>query len=328
MSDKDDLVVRIEVPEAALVLAPLFGPQDQHRRMIERRLGVKISARGTQVQVRGDSQRRSVAERLLVLLIERIRSGGAVFLHDIDQAIGMSEASDRGDSESIAPTAKAVSAPLGRVTAKTKNQQVYLDALRASDLVFATGPAGTGKTYLAMAAAVEALKRREVERIILARPAVEAGERLGFLPGGLAEKVNPYLRPLHDALFDLMGMEAGGRLIETGIAEVAPLAFMRGRTLNRAFVILDEAQNTTREQMKMFLTRLGYGSRAVVTGDVTQVDLERGQQSGLIHVLGLLRNIDGIGFVQLQSEDVVRHGLVRAIVQAYENETNQGRVSK
>ena len=188
MSTNDDLVVRIDVPEAGLILAPLFGPQDQHRRMIERRLGVKISARGTQVQIRGDSRKQTVAQRLIVLLIERIRSGGTVFLHDIDHAIGVSENGQTEDVEPALSTPQAVGAALGRVAAKTKNQQVYLDALRANDLVFATGPAGTGKTYLAMAAAVEALKRREVERIILARPAVEAGGGLGFFLGGSRKK--------------------------------------------------------------------------------------------------------------------------------------------
>jgi phosphate starvation-inducible PhoH-like protein len=192
--------------------------------------------------------------------------------------------------------------------------------MRSSDLVFAVGPAGTGKTYLAMAAAVAALQNRAVERIILARPAVEAGERLGFLPGTLVDKVNPYLRPLHDALFDLLGVEQAGRLIDSGTIEMAPLAFMRGRTLNRAFVVLDEAQNTTREQMKMFLTRLGSGSKAVVTGDITQVDLEPGQHSGLVHAVEVLGGVEDIEMITLGVEDVVRHKLVRAVVEAYERD--------
>ncbi len=250
----------------------------------------------------------------------RIRAGGTVFLHDIDQAIGVLESDKSSEAFLEGPGESVLEVGMGKVAPKSHNQRAYLNALAEHDLVFATGPAGTGKTYLAMAAAVSALKRREVERIVLARPAVEAGERLGFLPGSLAEKVNPYLRPLHDALIDLMGLDAGAKLIENGVAEVAPLAFMRGRTLNRSFVILDEAQNTTREQMKMFLTRLGYGSRAVVTGDVTQIDLDGGQRSGLVHVLKLLKTVPGVAFVELEAQDVVRHGLVRAIVQAYDQE--------
>ncbi len=320
MPDRDSLMTQINVSEGALVLAPLFGPQDQNRRLLERRLSVKIGGRGQIITVKGSEPDRDFAERVIGQLLVRIRAGGTVFLHDIDQAIGVLESDKSSEAFLEGPGESVLEVGMGKVAPKSHNQRAYLNALAEHDLVFATGPAGTGKTYLAMAAAVSALKRREVERIVLARPAVEAGERLGFLPGSLAEKVNPYLRPLHDALIDLMGLDAGAKLIENGVAEVAPLAFMRGRTLNRSFVILDEAQNTTREQMKMFLTRLGYGSRAVVTGDVTQIDLDGGQRSGLVHVLKLLKTVPGVAFVELEAQDVVRHGLVRAIVQAYDQE--------
>ena len=211
-----------------------------------------------------------------------------------------------------------------RVNPKSVNQRKYLDAIERCDIVFGVGPAGTGKTYLAMAQAVNYLVSKKVSRIILARPAVEAGEKLGYLPGDLQEKINPYLRPLYDALFDMMDSEKAGRLIERGVIEVAPIAFMRGRTLNDAFVILDEAQNTTSEQMKMFLTRLGFGSKAVVTGDITQSDLPNVRMSGLVEALKIVRDIEGIGFVYFDDRDVVRHKLVQQIVKAYEAFTNGG----
>jgi phosphate starvation-inducible PhoH-like protein len=323
MDKKDIPSTRIDVPEGQLVLSPLFGPQDQLRKMLDRRLGVKLTGRGQVLNLAGPPKKVAFAVRVVEKLLERIRGGSLLFMPDIDQVIGLLETDHQAPLSPQIENEAALEVGQGRVIPKSPNQKSYLDSLQQNDLVFATGPAGTGKTYLAMAAAVAALRRKEVERIILARPAVEAGEKLGFLPGSLSDKVNPYLRPLHDALFDLMGQESGGRLIDSGVAEVAPLAFMRGRTLNKAFVILDEAQNTTQQQMKMFLTRLGYGSRAVVTGDITQIDLERGQQSGLVHVLDLLHGIPGIGFVRLETVDVVRHGLVRAIVQAYEEENGQ-----
>jgi phosphate starvation-inducible PhoH-like protein len=212
-----------------------------------------------------------------------------------------------------------------RVNPKSVNQRKYLDAIDRFDIVFGIGPAGTGKTYLAMAQAVSCLVAKKVSRIVLARPAVEAGEKLGFLPGDLQEKINPYLRPLYDALFDMMDVEKATRLIERGVIEVAPLAFMRGRTLNDAFVILDEAQNTTSEQMKMFLTRLGFGSKAVVTGDITQIDLPQARMSGLVEVLKIVKDVDGIGFIYFDDRDVVRHKLVQQIVKAYEAHTNGSR---
>ena len=308
----------LEIPEGKLILSPLLGPQDSFRRLLERRLDVKVSARGRRLTISGPPEDRANAQRVIEELITRVRTGTTLFLHDIDHLITMLGSDEHVDLNALRAPSNRLDGGQASVVAKSPNQAAYLAAMRDKDLVFATGPAGTGKTYLAMAAAVTALRNQEVERIILARPAVEAGERLGFLPGSLVDKVNPYLRPLHDALFDLMGFEAATKLIESGVAEVAPLAFMRGRTLNRAFVILDEAQNTTREQMKMFLTRLGFGSRAIVTGDITQIDLERGQQSGLVHVLRILDGIPEIGMVRLTPIDVVRHPLVRAIVRAYD----------
>lgn len=318
MSVETSAHCNLEIPEGKLVIAPLFGPQDSFKRLLERRLNVKLSARGRRLTISGPALEQDRARRVVVELATRVRSGTVLFLHDIDHLISLVDSDAQVDLDALRSPEHRLEGAQSTVVAKSPNQAAYLAAMREKDLVFATGPAGTGKTYLAMAAAVAALKSQEVERIILARPAVEAGERLGFLPGSLVDKVNPYLRPLHDALFDLLGFESATRLIDSGVAEVAPLAFMRGRTLNRAFVILDEAQNTTREQMKMFLTRLGFGSRAVVTGDITQIDLERGQKSGLVHVLDILNDIREIGIVRLTPVDVVRHPLVRAIVKAYD----------
>ncbi len=303
-----------------MVTAALWGPQDAHRRLLERRLKVRLSARGRQLTIAGKPDHLSFAERAIRELMSLVRGGQTLFLNDIEQVVKLLE----GDGEVRVGELRAKTVTLTHdrraVSPKSPNQQVYIEAMDAHDLVFAVGPAGTGKTYLAMAAAVAALRNQEVKRIILTRPAVEAGERLGFLPGTLVEKVNPYLRPLYDAMFDLMGIEQATKLVENRTIEVAPLAFMRGRTLNHAFVILDEAQNTTREQMKMFLTRLGYSARAVVTGDMTQIDLDRGRDSGLGHAIGILDGLDGIGVVRLTPVDVVRHALVRAIVQAYDRD--------
>lgn len=308
----------VEVPDGRVVIAPLFGPQDTHRRFLEKRLDVRINARGVRITITGKAGRVRFAKRAIDELIALIKSGAPVFLQDVEQAIALLEADTTVQLDQLHGRPVLATHDRRGVTPKSPNQAAYLDAIAENDLVFGVGPAGTGKTYLAMAAAVAALKRREVERIILARPAVEAGERLGFLPGSLIEKVNPYLRPLYDALFEFLGIEQATRLIEQRAVEVAPLAFMRGRTLNRAFVVLDEAQNTTREQMKMFLTRLGHDSRAVITGDITQVDLPRNQGSGLGHAMKLLAGIDGIAMIKLTRVDVVRHPLVRAIVRAYE----------
>jgi len=298
----------------------LWGPQDAHRRLLERRLEVRLTVRGTDVVVHGDPARIARAERVLRQLLRVAAGGAALFLQDIEQAVGVLETDGTVDLGDLQRASVLTTHEHRTVTPKTTHQREYLTAIGRSDLVFGVGPAGTGKTYLAMAAAVAALQRREVKRIILARPAVEAGEKLGFLPGNLAEKVNPYLRPLYDALYDMMEMERAGRLVESGVIEVAPLAFMRGRTLNHAFVILDEAQNATRDQMKMFLTRLGFSSKAVVTGDLTQTDLPPNKESGLEHAVNLLGALEGIAVVRFTDVDVVRHPLVQRIVRAYDAE--------
>ena len=320
MSQNDRAGASVAVPEGRILISPLFGPQDAHRRLIEKRLGVRLSGRAQQITISGPPEGLVFAQRAVGELLDVVRSGAPLFLQDIEQSLSLLEADSSVRLAQLHGQAFLTTHDHRHISPKTPNQRIYIDLMSDCDVVFASGPAGTGKTYLAMAAAVAALRQREVERIVLARPAVEAGEHLGFLPGSLTEKVNPYLRPLYDALYDLLGMDQAGKLIESGKIEVAPLAFMRGRTLNRAFVILDEAQNTTREQMKMFLTRLGYHSRAVITGDVTQTDLPRSTMSGLVHATGLLDGIEGIGVVRLTPVDVVRHPLVQAIVRAYDKD--------
>jgi phosphate starvation-inducible PhoH-like protein len=315
--------VLISISENPQAAARLWGPQDAHRRLLERRLQVRLSVRGSHVTVQGDADRLPLAERVLRQLLRVASSGGNVFLQDIEQAIHLLEQDASVDLDELRKVPVLTTHEHRTVTPKTSNQRAYLEAIAENDLVFGVGPAGTGKTYLAMAAAVAALQRREVKRIILARPAVEAGEKLGFLPGNLAEKVNPYLRPLYDALYDMMDLERAARLVENGTIEVAPLAFMRGRTLNSSFVIMDEAQNATRDQMKMFLTRLGFSSKAVVTGDLTQTDLPAHKDSGLDHAVRLLQGVEGIGIVRFSHVDVVRHPLVQRIVLAYEAEGNR-----
>jgi phosphate starvation-inducible PhoH-like protein len=307
----------VDVRDNATTLA-LCGNQNENLKLMERRLGIRVGQRGTELHLSGPSDAVAFAVRLVENLEEVIRAGRPVYREDVEQAI---KVLGRGGAESLqevmlGPVLK--SSGNKQIAPKSIAQKRYVDAIRAHDIVFGIGPAGTGKTYLAMAMAVAALQERKVKRIVLARPAVEAGEKLGFLPGDLAEKVNPYLRPLYDALHDMMAVERALHLIEQGVVEVAPLAFMRGRTLNDSFVILDEAQNTTIEQMKMFLTRIGFGSRAVVTGDVTQTDLPAGKMSGLKHVVNILRNTDGVAFTFFEAADVVRHPLVQRIVQAYE----------
>lgn len=315
---EDALRAIIEVPEGQVVTGPLWGPQDAHRRLLERRLDIRLNARGDRINVSGaTAEQLELGQRVVRELLGVVRGGGTLFLRDVEQAVSLLRADASVSLGELHGKTVVVTHDARAISPKSPNQATYVDAMANNDLVFCVGPAGTGKTYLAMAAAVAAYKAREVKRIILARPAVEAGERLGFLPGTLTEKVNPYLIPLYDALFDLLTIEMAGRLIENNTIEVAPLAFMRGRTLNKAFVILDEAQNTTRDQMKMFLTRLGHNSRAVVTGDTTQIDLQR-DQSGLEHAIRVLHGIDGIGVCRLTPVDVVRHPLVQAIVLAYE----------
>ena len=298
-------------------LANLSGQLDEHLRLIERRLGVEVNNRGNTFRIIGHDEAVRAAEQVLKGLFEATASEDLtparvhLFLQESGVEAMLEEPAD-------APEERPIRTKRGVITGRGPNQKRYLNNILSHDVNFGIGPAGTGKTYLAVACAVEALEREEVRRLVLTRPAVEAGERLGFLPGDLAQKVDPYLRPLYDALYEMLGFERVDRLIERNVIEVAPLAYMRGRTLNDAFIILDEAQNTSLEQMKMFLTRIGFGSTAVVTGDVTQTDLPRGEQSGLRHVIEVLKDVDGISFTFFQAKDVVRHPLVQRIVHAYE----------
>jgi phosphate starvation-inducible protein PhoH and related proteins len=296
----------------------LFGVHGDNLRRIARSTGVRINNKGNVVTLYGNSTDIDLSKRVLNDLYALLKKGYPLYPNDIDYATRML-ADDRAvNVESVFMDAVYVSAKKKVITPKSLAQKRYIDAIRKFDLVIGIGPAGTGKTYLAMAMAVAALMKQEVERIVLTRPAVEAGEKLGFLPGDIAEKVNPYLRPLYDAMHDMMDFERASKLVERGIIEVAPLAFMRGRTLNDSFVILDEAQNTGSEQMKMFLTRLGFHSKAVITGDITQIDLPETKVSGLIEVQSVLKGVDGIAFVYFSDRDVVRHPLVQEIIKAYE----------
>lgn len=296
----------------------LFGRYDENLKLIEEDLSVDIHARGEHLTIRGQKARAEMAAKLFEELLTIIRGGGIIRKHEIKYSISaMLQRRDLHLGELCLDKIE-VSSKRQFVTPKTEGQKAYVDAIRGYDIVFAIGPAGTGKTYLAMAMAVNALKNQEVSRIILTRPAVEAGESLGYLPGTLYEKVTPYLRPLYDALYDMMEVDNIQRCIERGIIEVVPLAYMRGRTLNDAFIILDEAQNSTTDQMKMFLTRLGFDSKTVITGDITQSDLPSGKESGLIQVQKLLKEIKGIKFIYFTGSDVVRHELVQEIIKAYE----------
>ncbi|MFQ5950058.1 MAG: PhoH family protein [Nitrospiria bacterium] len=312
----------------------LYGRYDHHIKLIERAFAVKVAARGEEITIQGNPERIQQAEKVISALSSLVNEGFRLTEEDVGYAIQASRSpSTEGEGDSSLPSA-AGSGPLSgphayrdaipavgkkkSITPKTPAQKEYIESIKKFDVVVGIGPAGTGKTYLAMAMAVSALQRKEVNRIILARPAVEAGERLGFLPGDMYEKINPYLRPLYDALYDMMEVERANRFIERGDIEIAPLAFMRGRTLNDSFVLLDEAQNTTSEQMKMFLTRLGFHSKAVITGDVTQVDLPAERPSGLIEIQGILQEVSGIRFSYFTEKDVIRHRLVQEIIKAYD----------
>jgi phosphate starvation-inducible protein PhoH and related proteins len=295
-------------------LANLCGAMDENLRQIETALDVNIARRGENFSVTGKPAQAELAGRLLQRFYEN--AGNDLSLEDVQLGLIEAGAQDFGKAAGSAP---ALMTRRTDLHGRTPRQIEYLQNIQKHDVTFSVGPAGTGKTYLAVACAVDALERDSVKRIILVRPAVEAGERLGFLPGDMAQKVDPYLRPLYDALYDLMGYDRVAKMFERNAIEIAPLAFMRGRTLNHAFVILDEAQNTTPEQMKMFLTRMGFGSKAVVTGDVTQVDLARGQKSGLVDAIEVLTKVRGIAFTHFSSADVVRHPMVQRIVNAYEN---------
>ena len=316
-------------PDDSRRLAALCGPFDQNLKHLEDRLGVHIRNRGNAFRLSGPEHRVQMAAAILSQLYRETASGDSIdpetvhlFLQESGAQALLDNASE-SDGTAADDGGAAIRTMRKSVRARGGNQTDYVSAIRRCDINFGVGPAGTGKTYLAVALAVEALDQRKVNRIILVRPAVEAGEKLGFLPGDLAQKIDPYLRPLYDALYEMMGVERVNKYAERNIIEVAPLAYMRGRTLNNAFIILDESQNTTREQMKMFLTRIGFGSTAVITGDITQIDLPRGQQSGLVHALDVLAGIKGISFVRFDSRDVVRHPLVKKIVDAYEAHPNE-----
>lgn len=335
----DALTITLE-PNDARRLARLCGQFDQHLRQIEQRLNIEIRNRGNIFAIDGDAARAQAAGNLLRALYNETDNEGDLTPDTVHLFLQQSDLELRMDSPSAdpvsepAPSRSAARAPAassaqgpgftvirtkkGNIKPRGLNQQHYVRAIQTHDVNFGVGPAGTGKTYLAVACAVESLLRDEVERILLVRPAVEAGEKLGFLPGDLSQKVDPYLRPLYDALYEMLGTETVGKLIERGVIEIAPLAYMRGRTLNSSYIILDESQNTTREQMKMFLTRIGFGSTAVITGDMSQIDLPRGTHSGLVHVCDVLKDVKDISFTFFQSKDVVRHPLVQQIVDAYQ----------
>jgi phosphate starvation-inducible protein PhoH and related proteins len=316
IANPSSAVIRLKTPAEALAL---FGENDQNLKRLRTRLEAKILARGDSIRIEGEASHVKIAEGLIRDLLAVVRQGGQVSLDEVDRGAHVSSngGSYLEDISSQMPSDDVLELPK-RLKPKTKGQKVYVDAILASDITFGIGPAGTGKSYLAVAMAVAHLKAKKVKRIILTRPAVEAGERLGFLPGDLQAKIDPYLRPLYDALFDMIDPERFESYLASGTIEVAPLAFMRGRTLSDAFVILDEAQNTTPEQMKMFLTRMGFSSKVVVTGDVTQVDLPKNITSGLEEARRLLGGIEGIEFVKFDEMDVVRHPLVARIVKAYE----------
>jgi phosphate starvation-inducible PhoH-like protein len=307
-------------PDNARRLASLCGQLDANLRHIEQRLDIEIHNRGNAFKLLGSSQSVSTAQRLLQQLYAETARGtemtpDLLHLHLQESSL---EALNQSAVEAVAPRNLLIRTPRLAVKPRGSNQQLYVRAIDEHDINFGLGPAGTGKTFLAVACAVRALEEERVGRILLVRPAVEAGEKLGFLPGDLASKIDPYLRPLYDALYEMMGFERVGKLIERNVIEVAPLAFMRGRTLNNAFIILDEGQNTTGEQMKMFLTRIGFGSTVVVTGDLTQTDLPRGVRSGLWQAVQILQGIAGVSFTRFDSKDVVRHPLVQKIVEAYD----------
>jgi len=306
------------------VLPDLFGRHDEHLKVMELALGVSIHPKGNEVVVNGDPLQVDLAVKVIEGLYRVLRKGIPITSSDVASAVRIVSSDRNADVATVFQDVVFMSSRSKIITPKSVAQKKYLDAIRENDIVFGVGPAGTGKTFLAMVMAVSFLMRKEVKRIILTRPAVEAGEKLGFLPGDMAEKVNPYLRPLHDALYTMLEYEQAAKLMERGSIEVAPLAFMRGRTLNDSFVVLDEAQNTTSEQMKMFLTRIGFSSKAVITGDITQTDLPSGRVSGLNEALSILAGVGGIRFCHFTDIDVVRHPIVQEIIKAYERYEKRG----
>jgi phosphate starvation-inducible protein PhoH and related proteins len=307
---------KLAIPEE--VLADVFGHFDDNLRTIEKELGVRLSARGGEISIQGDPDREALAASLLAQMAGLAQGGYSIKKGDAEIALRLLRDNRSATLKDFFGTGRVKTTNGRFVTPKSANQKALLDAIQEHDLVFAIGPAGTGKTFLAVASAVAQLAEKRVERIILCRPAVEAGEKLGFLPGDMAEKVDPYFRPLYDALYQLLDRDRANAHLERGVIEIAPLAFMRGRTLSNSFVILDEAQNTTSEQMKMFLTRLGTNSKALITGDVTQVDLPPGRMSGLVEARIVIAGVPGVRFIHFDETDVVRHPLVQGIVKAYE----------
>ncbi|HHU61073.1 MAG TPA: PhoH family protein [Natronincola sp.] len=312
MVDLLNQILRLRDNEQAQIVS---GKQDENLRLVEDAFKVKIVPRGLELIISGSEEGISKTRQVLANIASL---GNNLTSHDVYYAIKLSKNGENTNLRELSNGVVVTTHRGHKIRPKTSGQDKYIEAIRQNDIVFGIGPAGTGKTFLAMAMAISSLKKKEVERIILTRPAVEAGEHLGFLPGDLQDKVDPYLRPLYDALYDILGQETYFKYREKGIIEVAPLAYMRGRTLDDSFIVLDEAQNCTPEQMKMFLTRLGFRSQAVVTGDITQVDLPKGKSSGLVKIQKILKNVEGIGFCYLNETDVIRHPLVQKIIQAYE----------
>ncbi|WP_442857110.1 PhoH family protein [Bacillus sp. FJAT-45037] len=314
--------IQLEVKSTREIQA-LLGPNDRHLQRIEELLEVSIVTRGEQVSINGTPENIQYVQKVLASLVQLVRKGISITERDVVYAVELAKRDQLDELHELYEEKVAVTARGKVIIAKTLGQRHYVSAIKKRDMVFGIGPAGTGKTYLAVVLAVTALKEGHVKRIVLTRPAVEAGESLGFLPGDLKEKVDPYLRPIYDALHDVLGVEHTTRLMERGTIEVAPLAYMRGRTLDDAFVILDEAQNTTQEQMKMFITRLGFGSKMVINGDLTQIDLPKGKKSGLKVAIDILQPVKDIGFIYLHASDVVRHTLVQKILTAYETQNEE-----
>ncbi len=307
------------------VIIDLYGEHGRNLKLIEDALGVDIQTKGNQLTITGDAAGIDLAQSACTQLYSLVKQGYPLESKDVEFAIGILSEDPNAQIADVFLDNLTIKSGRKKISPKSLAQKYYVESIRKNDIVFGIGPAGTGKTYLAMAMAISFLLNDDIARIIMVRPAVEAGERLGFLPGDLEEKVNPYLRPLYDALYDMLPFDRVARLLERGIIEVAPLAFMRGRTLNDAFIILDEAQNTTSSQMKMFLTRIGFGSKAVITGDITQIDLDDRSESGLVEAKRLLKDIKGIAFCTFSKKDVVRHPLVKRIIQAYEEEEEKKR---
>jgi len=298
--------------------AEIFGKHDEHLGQMEKALGVRFVARGQEVVITGNKEDVEQAGTVLTQLQKYYHAGNRLTAREVGYAVKAAQSGIKNSLENLAREVALVTPRGKQIKPKTIGQQKYVESIKNYDIVFAIGPAGTGKTYLAVVMAIKALRNKDVGRLVLTRPAVEAGEKLGFLPGDLQEKIDPYLRPLYDSLYDVLGVENTQKYLEKHVIEIAPLAYMRGRTLEDSFIILDEAQNTTPEQMKMFLTRMGFGSQAVITGDITQIDLPRGQVSGLVNALQVLKNVTGIGIHTLTGEDIVRHPLVEEIIRAYE----------